>query len=57
MLLSCTVSVTEQSMNLTQEMVCVEPAIAPSGPVTLAPQKTWHGAQTIRHRLMGEEDD
>ena len=40
-----------------QEMVCVEPAIAPSGPVTLAPQKTWLGAQTIRHRLMGEEDE
>ena len=34
-----------------QEMVCLEPAVAGSGPVTLEPGKTWTAKQTlsIRH--------
>ena len=56
MLFACTPAAASSYVSM-QEMVCVEPAIAPSGPVTLKPQKTWHGAQTIRHRLMGEDDD
>lgn len=30
-----------------KEMVCVEPAIAASGPVTLAPGESWVGSQHI----------
>lgn len=30
-----------------KEMVCVEPAIAASGPVILAPGETWVGTQHI----------
>ena len=34
-----------------QGMVCLEPAVAGSGPVTLEPGKTWKAKQTlsIRH--------
>jgi hypothetical protein len=30
-----------------QEMVCIEPAVASSGPLTLAPGATWTGLQHV----------
>ena len=33
-----------------QEMVCLEPAVAGSGPVTLQPGKTWRAKQTLSVR-------
>ena len=33
-----------------QEMVCLEPAVAGSGPVTLEPGKTWKAKQTLSLR-------
>ena len=36
--------------NAFQEMVCLEPAVAGSGPVTLQPGKSWKAKQTLSVR-------
>lgn len=34
-----------------QEMLCIEPAVAGSGPVTLAPGAAWSGKQVLTYKL------
>ena len=40
-----------KSVQCLQGMVCLEPAVAGSGPITLQPGKTWRAKQTllVRH--------
>jgi hypothetical protein len=35
---------------LLQEMLCIEPAVAGSGPYKLAPGQTWSGSQTLVYK-------
>jgi len=35
-------------MLIMQEMICVEAALATSGPVELAPGKSWVGTQVLK---------
>jgi hypothetical protein len=37
-------------MLLLQEMLCIEPAVAGSGPYKLAPGQTWSGSQTLVYK-------
>ena len=39
-----------KSVQCFQEMVCLEPAVAGSGPVTVQPGKTWKAKQTLSVR-------
>ena len=49
--------VSEPCPRTLQEMVCVEPAVAASGPVRLAAGASWRGVQTMRLQQDAVEPD